>query len=169
MAARGPKSSYTRKYADLICDRLAAGEGLAAICRDEGYPSEVSVRRWAQCNIDGFSTNYARARELQAECFADQLIAIADDGTNDWMQREVRSGRIEVLVDREHVERSKLRFQARQWVISKILPKKYGDKATEPNPESEDEVARRHHDSLKDMRGSVGDASVKVDPSSSTS
>jgi hypothetical protein len=56
------------------------------------------------------------------------LIDIADDGTNDWVRRESERGRVSYVVDKEHIARSRLRFEARQWVISKILPKTYGDK-----------------------------------------
>jgi hypothetical protein len=68
------------------------------------------------------------ARELQAQTFADELIDIADDGTNDWVRRENQRGRVSYVVDKEHIARSRLRFEARQWVISKILLKTFGDK-----------------------------------------
>jgi hypothetical protein len=64
----------------------------------------------------------------QAQTFADELIDIADDGSNDWVRRENERGRVSYVVDKEHIARSRLRFEARQWVISKILPKTYGDK-----------------------------------------
>ena len=56
------------------------------------------------------------------------MIDIADDGSNDWVRRENERGRVSYVVDKEHIARSRLRFEARQWVISKILPKTYGDK-----------------------------------------
>lgn len=54
---------------------------------------------------------------------------IADDGSNDWMERFNKDGEsIGWVVNGEAVQRSKLRVDARKWALSKLLPKKYGDK-----------------------------------------
>jgi hypothetical protein len=71
---------------------------------------------------------YARARELQAEHFVDEITLIADDGRNDFMVRARENGEASVAVDREHLERSKIRIATRQWVIERILSAKYGTK-----------------------------------------
>jgi hypothetical protein len=58
---------------------------------------------------------------------ADELMEIADDGRNDWMERhgEEDPG---WQVNSEHIQRSRLRVDARKWTLSKVLPKIYGDK-----------------------------------------
>ena len=61
---------------------------------------------------------------------ADEIIEIADDGTNDWMKRQQRNGSIETVTNKDHLERSRQRIDARKWLLSKALPKKYGDKQT---------------------------------------
>lgn len=72
---------------------------------------------------------YARAKEIQAEGFAEELMDIADDGTNDWMEKLDKDGKpIGWMLNGEHVQRSKLRVDTRKWVASKLLAKKYGDK-----------------------------------------
>ena len=96
--------------------------------RDPGMPPFTTVQGWARTNDCGFTALYNCARELQAQTFADELIDIADDGSNDWVRRENQRGRVSYVVDKEHIARSRLRFEARQWVISKILPKTFGDK-----------------------------------------
>lgn len=58
---------------------------------------------------------------------ADELVEIADDGTNDYVEREVDGG-VRVVFDGEHFQRSRLRVDTRKWVLSKVLPKIYGDK-----------------------------------------
>ncbi len=113
-----------------ICERLAAGESLRAICRDEGMPDATSVFRWLEEDAE-FATKYARAREVQAELLADEMVEIADDSTNDFMERKRRKGDEEVTetaFDAEHVQRSKLRIETRRWIAEKLLPKKYGAK-----------------------------------------
>ena len=67
---------------------------------------------------------YARAREEQAETYADEIVAIADDGRNDTYIDENGNER----VNQDVVARSRLRVEARKWVASKLKPKKYGDR-----------------------------------------
>lgn len=54
---------------------------------------------------------------------ADEIIEIADDGSNDWMEREGKAA-----PNGEMVNRSRLRVDTRKWLMSKMAPKKYGDK-----------------------------------------
>lgn len=70
-------------------------------------PHIDTVRGWLGAR-DGFSAQYARAREEQADGFADEIIEIAD--TTDDPQK------------------AKLQIDARKWKASKLAPKKYGDK-----------------------------------------
>lgn len=70
-----------------------------------------------------FSKQYARALELRNDYWAEEMVEIADDGKNDWM--ETKYG---FKVDREAVDRSKLRVEARKWLMRKSQPKKYGEK-----------------------------------------
>jgi hypothetical protein len=85
------------------------------------------VHLWVAENRSGFAERYARAREIQAHALADELVEIADDGRNDWMQRNDPNNPGYEL-NGEHIQRSRLRFEARRWLTSKILPKHYGDK-----------------------------------------
>jgi hypothetical protein len=72
---------------------------------------------------------YAKAREAQAEFMADEIMNIADDGTNDWMEQKAPDGMTAgYKFNGEAVSRSRLRVDARKWVASKLLPKKYGEK-----------------------------------------
>ena len=46
----------------------------------------------------------------------------------DWVERKGKDGETELVLDREHIQRSKLRAEHRRWLFSKALPKVYGDK-----------------------------------------
>jgi len=70
---------------------------------------------------------YVRARELQADFIADQIIDISNDKIGDTMIIYKDGAPIEVE-DKEYVSRSKLKIDARKWIASKLKPKKYGDK-----------------------------------------
>lgn len=126
----GRPTLYTEAIGDEICERLAAGESLIGICREERMPAESTVRAWALDAGHPISAKYTRARELQAERLADEIFEIADDGTNDWMTRTLKGG-LEIEVPNEEVlSRSRLRVEARKWYLSKVLPKKYGESKT---------------------------------------
>lgn len=122
----GRPSDYTEETAQAICSLLAEGHSLVEIGRMEGMPNPATVYRWVGARED-FRERYARAREAQAEHFMDEIIDIADDARNDWMDRATKDGVVTVL-NTEHISRSKERIDARKWVMAKLNPKKYGDK-----------------------------------------
>jgi hypothetical protein len=126
---RGGQTTYTQAVADAVCEKLAQGWTLRQVCREPGMPTQGAVRRWVKANKQ-FATQYAHARDLGYANMADELIDIADDGQNDWIERETKSGRIIKVVDEECVKRSELRVDTRKWLLAKALPKVYGDKQT---------------------------------------
>ncbi len=59
---------------------------------------------------------------------AEEIVEIADDGRNDWMEVMSKDGEsIGWRLNGEAVQRSRLRVDARKWLMSKLLPKKYGE------------------------------------------
>ena len=109
--------------AEFICIKIADGWTLRQIARDLDC-SASKITDWRR-EDEMFAAQYARAKEAQAERFEDEIKEIADEGTNDWYVREGVEA-----PDHEHISRSKLRVDTRRWLMSKMLPKKYGDKAT---------------------------------------
>jgi hypothetical protein len=59
---------------------------------------------------------------------ADELLDIADDSTNDYMDRVGKDGEVTRVLDQEAMARSRLRLDTRKWMLSKMLPKVFGDK-----------------------------------------
>jgi len=124
---RGGQTVYTQEAADEICRRLAEGETLRQICKDQHLPGESTVRNWVTDDREGFAAHYARAREAGYQRMADEIIEISDDGSNDWMKRNDEDNEGYSL-NGEHVQRSRLRVETRKWLLSKALPKIYGEK-----------------------------------------
>lgn len=119
----GRKSTYTRKIADEICLRLAQGESLRSICQDEHMPDKATVLRWITSASDlykAFRDQYAEARSAQREGLFDEILDIADNSANDWMDRETRAGRVVRAPDHEHVQRSNIRIEARKWILARM-------------------------------------------------
>jgi len=123
----GRPSNYTQEIADKICEQLASGLSLREIVDADDMPGQRTIYQWLQSHTE-FAQQYARAREAQAEHWADEILEIADDGTNDWMERQNRDGSTYEAVNAEHINRSRLRVDSRKWLMSKLAPKKYGDK-----------------------------------------
>lgn len=70
-------------------------------------PDIVTVYRWMAAR-DDFRQNYVRAREEQADTYADEIAEIADRDDLDPNDKRVR-------------------IDARKWVAAKLKPKKYSD------------------------------------------
>lgn len=121
---------YSDEKANAICERIADGESLRTICEDEAMPSKSTVFEWlADDRYEAFRTKYARAREAQADALFDEMLDIADDGRNDWMEKKNADGDVTGWQENgEALRRSDMRIKTRQWMASKLQPKKYGDK-----------------------------------------
>lgn len=91
-----------------ILARLRAGETLRAICRDPDMPAESRVRDWV-AEDPAWAAQYVMAREIGYMAMADEIIEIADRGSDCW-------------------QRDRLRVDTRKWLLSKALPKIYGDR-----------------------------------------
>ena len=120
----GRQALYTIEIADEICERLAQGESLNAICKAEGYPAESTVRLWAMEDREGFAAKYAQAREVGYERMAEEILEISDDSSQDTQFTEQGA-----KPDNEWINRSRLRVDTRKWLLSKCLPKVYGDRS----------------------------------------
>lgn len=123
----GRPTDFSQEIADLICERLALGESLRSICRSDDTPAMSTVFKWLTKHA-AFAEQYARARETQADAIFDEVIDIADDGSNDWMKRAGKDGEPQWVENGEAIRRSQIRIDARKWMAGKLRPKKYGDR-----------------------------------------
>ena len=132
-AAKEPKkngrpSKLTEELVSEILSRLSEGEPLAQICRDDGMPAYRTANDWKNSS-EQLSAAFARAREEGEDVLAVQCLEIADDATNDWMDRKPEDEQpLGWRLNGEHIQRSKLRIETRLKLLAKWNPKKYGDK-----------------------------------------
>lgn len=133
-------SEFTQETADIICEKLADGESLRSICAADEMPSRTTVFKWLG-QYPEFADQYARARDAQADAIFDDIIGIADDGTNDWMEKKGADGQtIGWQENGEALRRSVLRVDARKWMAGKLRPKKYGEKVQHTGADGESPV-----------------------------
>lgn len=107
----GRPSKFTQSLSNKICEQIAQGKSLRMICADKNMPTHSTVHKWLNDVLE-FSEQYVRAREEQADFFADEIIEIADS----------------TVPDSAEVAKAKLQIDARKWKASKMAPKKYGEK-----------------------------------------
>lgn len=106
----GRPSTFTQEIADEICKRKSKGESLRSICRDEHMPGRDAIADWLITHKE-FAVQYEKSCNQGYEEVADEIKEIADNKDKD-----------------ESPMRSRLRTDVRKWYLSKVLPKKYGEK-----------------------------------------
>lgn len=125
---KGGRTRQTEACVREILERIVRGESLKQICSDEHMPAECTVWKWIQYDPD-FREAYYEAKKLQLDCFAEQIITISDDSSSDIRMAYDKNGNPIPEVNFEAVKRSELRVRARQWLMERLQPKKYGDKS----------------------------------------
>ncbi len=118
-----PASKFTQELFDAICDEIAHSSlGLVSICKSKELNASTFYD-WIKVDVER-NNKYARAREMQADFLADEIIEIADETSND----TIKGDEGQEYANHEWINRSRLKVDARKWKASKLYPKKYGDK-----------------------------------------
>ena len=91
---------------DEIFKRISEGESLRGICEAEGLPESTTRLRLRDDPV--LAAHYARARDAQADHYAEKIVHVADTATDASIGR--------------------LKMDALKWAASKLAPKRYGDK-----------------------------------------
>ena len=105
-----------------VCLEIEKGRALRNVLKDDNMPSTSTFYQWLDSNEEK-AKQYARATQVRADIIFDEIIDIADDSSGD--KKVVEHGEV---MDGEYVARSRIRIDTRKWVLSKLNPKKYGDK-----------------------------------------
>ena len=100
-----------------ICDVMRQGNSARQACELLKIPHS-SFFDWINAKQE-FADQYAHAREAYIDKIAADILIISDEdaGVDD-------RGR----VDHGMVQKQRLRVDTRKWLLSKLAPKKYGDK-----------------------------------------
>jgi len=122
--ARTREASELTPVQQEICRRIMEGESVRTICKDEHMPCRSTVLNWLAAE-PAFRAGYSFAKQLLAETMAEDIIAIADDASADWVEGEQGAS-----LNYEHVQRARLRIDSRKWLAGKLAPKRYGDAST---------------------------------------
>jgi len=121
----GRPSDYSEEFANIICLKIANGQGLVKICKEDGMPVRSTVMLWL-LKYKEFSDKYTQAREAQADFYFEQMLDIADNIEGDMILDE--NGNSTGKFNHENINRSRLRVDTRKWIVARLAPKKYGDR-----------------------------------------
>ncbi len=116
----GRPSEYTQEMADRICHGLADGRSLRSVTQDEDTPSMATVFKWMRENPE-FLNQYARAKEESTDAKLELMEEIGDQAIDASYKADPKAANAVVSA-------YKLKADSIKWTMSKLKPKKYGDK-----------------------------------------
>lgn len=105
-----------------VLESIKENGNLRMSCRIHGVKPSTFMD-WVKAD-KALAEQYADAREVGLDAMALEILDIADDGLNDTYVDEQGNTR----TDHDVIARSRLRVDSRKWLLSKLMPKKYGDK-----------------------------------------
>ena len=141
---RGAPRTYDREaIGTFICSELKKGRSLESICKAEGMPAISTVLDWVEQD-PAFAEQYAHARKIGYALLANEIIQLSDK-THEWVTIQELDNEGKPQFD-EHgkpklkqvlmplsadvIAHKRVQIDTRKWMLSKMLPKVYGDKVT---------------------------------------
>jgi hypothetical protein len=128
-----------------ICEELKLGRSLESICKAEGMPSVATFLEWVNKDPSGVGKDYAHAREIGYALLADEIVALSDK-THEWVTVQKLDPQGDPMFDEKGepllkqmlmplnsdvIAHKRVQIDTRKWMLSKMLPKVYGDKITQ--------------------------------------
>lgn len=116
-----------------ILDEITKGNSLRSILpqtkRNQSLPALKTFLDWV-AKDEELSKQYARACDIRALQLFEEIIEIADGATGAKAKVEYDEDgkKTYETSEADTVQKSRLQIDARKWVLSKMNPKKYGDK-----------------------------------------
>ena len=142
--APAPRRYDRAAVMQVICSELKMGRSLESICKAAGMPTVATVLDWVNSDPSGLGKDYAHAREVGYALLADEIIAISDK-THEWVtvqeldpdgrpvfddKGEPRLKKVLMPLSADVIAHKRVQIDTRKWMLSKMLPKVYGDKVT---------------------------------------
>ena len=114
---------FTEEIFTEICERMSEGKTLREICKDPDMPNRATVLRWVK-HDDGRKRQYEFARQAQCDFWADVIVELSRDRTNDIITD--KDGK--ASANHAAVQRDRLICDNYKFLMGKLHPGRYGDK-----------------------------------------
>jgi len=121
----GRPAKYSPGLAEAICKAIAAGQSVREACAANGISWTV-VYGWVDKRPE-FAKLFAEAQLARTECWAEELLEIADNSGGDVLEYEGSDGHVRPMPNNAAVQRDRLRSDNRKWLMGKQNPQKYGN------------------------------------------
>lgn len=129
-----------------ILEQLKLGRSLDSICSGAGMPSVGAFLEWIEKDDPkGIAADYAHAREIGYALLADEIVQLSDK-THEWVTVQKLDPNGDPMYDEKGepllkqmlmplnsdvIAHKRVQIDTRKWMLSKMLPKVYGDKITQ--------------------------------------
>lgn len=115
---RKPRITRDESLVDEILERIMSGESVNAICSEPGMPARKSFYMWI-IEDDKLRERYESALNARVHSMSEDLLDIADAAVPTTPMGTTDTGA---------VAKQRLQVDTRKWLLSKLVPKKYGDR-----------------------------------------
>lgn len=116
----GRPTLYTPELADKICALLSEGISIRTICLSDDMPDKSTFFRWLRIHSE-LRDQYVRAKRESVDAMGEKILDLSDESVDLAIEVDPKaSGAV--------VQAVKLQVDTRKWLMSKLLPKVYGDK-----------------------------------------
>ena len=106
-----------------ICKEIEKGRSLRSVLREDNMPSSSTFFNWFK-DDEPKTKQYAYAVEQRAEMIFEDILAIADKSDEDVIIDENGIPQ----TNHDVINRSRIRIDARKWMLGKMNPRRYSDK-----------------------------------------
>jgi hypothetical protein len=114
----------------VILERIANGESLRKICKDDGLPSAKQVHEWLAEDAE-LSEHYARATEGRADTYFDRALDVVAERPPLVIDSNHKAGDGAPRMDSAYVAWQRVQMDALKWAAGQLAPKKYGKQAVD--------------------------------------
>ena len=121
----GRPAKYSPALAGAICRAIAGGQSVSDACAAHSV-ARTTLYSWVD-KEPGFAKLFAEAQLERTECWAEELLEIADNSGADVLEYEGSDGHVRPMPNNAAVQRDRLRSDNRKWLMGKQNPSKYGN------------------------------------------
>lgn len=150
---------------EFMCEQIMEGRTAREVFRSEDEndkakrPGRSTFYRWINNDevdkVFRVRERYQFALDVKTHDMNDEILEIADDGSNDYMEilgdeqgeSDDKPGVIGYRINGENIQRSKLRVDARERYMARTSPKKWGSRNQDPDAKNttiKDRVIEMH-------------------------
>lgn len=123
--ANASNTTYSEEVVSTIFARIAQGESVVSICSDPGMPAQSAFYKWMDSKPE-LVERYTCARKSQANTIFDKMLNVAEN-TEIGITKKIKPEG-EEITEGDMLGHRKLKIDTYKWILSKLEPKKYGEK-----------------------------------------